>query len=73
MLTKLYKRSKKQTSQTEIARLLDSGELQQFCVEMMGIKDQTSDEFATSKLGPRRSSGQFGDIRHERRAEGVKE
>ncbi|KAF9568937.1 hypothetical protein CPC08DRAFT_624453 [Agrocybe pediades] len=72
MLSKLSKRSRGGISEVEMGRLLDSGELQQFCVELTGIQDDTSLDFASNKLG-RRSTGQLGEVRHERRAEGVKE
>lgn len=62
-------RSQSQVSETEIERLLDSGELVQFCVELTAVADTSvSQDFSRGMLGYRTPPH-----RHERRVDGVKE
>ena len=55
-----------------MGRLLDSGELKQFCVELTAVADASiTYNFAARILG--RQSSVHGETRRERRAEGVME
>lgn len=56
IIKKLFKRSQSTVSETEIARLLDSGELVQFCVELTAVADTSvSQDFSRDVLGYRTS------------------
>lgn len=72
MILKLCNRSRGEVNEREMGRLLDSGELKQFCVELTSVTDtRVSYEFAAEVLG--RNSVTHSEPRRERRAEGVME
>lgn len=72
VLRKLARRSGGELKEAEMAKMLDNGELQQFCIELTAISDpRIPHDFAIEVLG--RQSSPYSPSRRERRIGGVKE
>ncbi|KDR83924.1 hypothetical protein GALMADRAFT_54464 [Galerina marginata CBS 339.88] len=72
ILRKLCQRSRGGVDETEMAKLLDNGELKQLCIELTAVRNpKVSHQFITDVLG--RHSTPPSDLRRDRRVEGVKE